>query len=34
MFQTKLLEKIKHTFHVQKSFLKSRSGYEIMWKNL
>jgi hypothetical protein len=32
MFQTTILEKIKHTFHVQQSFSENRSGYEIMWK--
>jgi hypothetical protein len=33
MFQTKVTEKSKHTFHVQ-YFKKNRAVYEKMWKNI
>jgi hypothetical protein len=35
MFQTKVVEKIKHTFCVQKHFFtENRVDYEITWKNI
>ena len=34
MFQTKVVEKIRNTFHVELLFLESRAVYEIIWKNM
>jgi len=34
MFQTALLRKKKHTFHVQEPFSESMAFYEIMWESI
>jgi len=33
MFQTKVVEKAKRTFYIQKIFFEYRAIYEILWKN-
>jgi len=34
MFQTKFVEKTKHTFHVSHNFPENRAVCDIMWKNM
>ena len=33
MFQTKVVEKIKHTFCIRELIFENRAIYEIMWEN-
>jgi hypothetical protein len=34
MFQTKVVDKLKHTFCVQKPVTENLAFYEIMWKSI